>query len=132
MSAWANTVDQALQRHGTDSEKGLTTAQVTKLQAEFGPNKLDEEEGTPLWKLVLAQFDDLLVKILLGAATLSFVSVPPIRLLLVLEWLRALARPLLNRCQGLALSPLDAVDACRCSPSSRMARRQEAHSWSRS
>ena len=37
--------------------------------------QLDKEEGTPLWKLVLQQFDDLLVKILLGAATLSFVLV---------------------------------------------------------
>jgi hypothetical protein len=73
-SAWANTVEEALSRHGTDAEKGLTAAQVTKLRAEFGPNELDKEEGTPLWKLVLQQFDDLLVKILLGAATLSFVS----------------------------------------------------------
>jgi len=29
-----------------------------------------------LWRLVIAQFDDLLVKILLGAATLSVVSTP--------------------------------------------------------
>ena len=36
-------------------------------------NELAQEEATPLWKLVLAQFDDLLVKILLGAAVLSFV-----------------------------------------------------------
>ena len=43
------------------------------LTVQYGPNELDKEEGTPLWRLVLAQFDDLLVKILLGAATLSLV-----------------------------------------------------------
>ena len=44
----------------TDLSKGLTDAQVTKLRAEYGTNELDKEEGTPLWKLVLQQFDDLL------------------------------------------------------------------------
>lgn len=36
--------------------------------------ELPAEEGKPLWKLILEQFDDLLVKILLGAAMISFVS----------------------------------------------------------
>jgi len=37
---------------------------------------LPAEEGKPLWKLILEQFDDLLVKILLGAACISFVRFP--------------------------------------------------------
>jgi len=56
-----------------DAAQGLSDSEVEKRRAEYGTNELDKEEGTPLWKLVLAQFDDLLVKILLGAAVLSFV-----------------------------------------------------------
>jgi Ca2+ transporting ATPase len=33
---------------------------------------LPVEEGTPFWKLILKQFDDLLVKILIAAAIVSF------------------------------------------------------------
>jgi len=69
---WAAEVDKVLESHGVSVTKGLSSDQVTTLRAEFGPNELDKEEGTPLWKLVLQQFDDLLVKILLGAAMLSF------------------------------------------------------------
>ena len=36
--------------------------------------ELPAEEGKTLWQLVLEQFDDLLVKILLLAAIISFVS----------------------------------------------------------
>ncbi len=36
--------------------------------------ELPAEEGKKLWELILEQFDDLLVKILLLAAIISFVS----------------------------------------------------------
>ena len=38
-------------------------------------SELPAEEGKTLWQLVLEQFDDLLVKILLLAAVISFVSI---------------------------------------------------------
>ncbi|KAK3250133.1 calcium-transporting ATPase [Cymbomonas tetramitiformis] len=70
--AWAKSGDEVLKHHKTDFQNGLSTAQVEDKLARFGPNELAKEEGTPLWKLVLAQFDDSLVKILLLAAAVSF------------------------------------------------------------
>lgn len=61
-----------LKHFDVTEEKGLSAAAVEKQRAAFGFNELDKEESTPLWKLVLEQFDDALVKILLGAAAVSF------------------------------------------------------------
>lgn len=57
----------------TDLERGLSTDEATKRLAQFGRNELPEVPPTPWWKLVLEQFDDNLVKILLVAAAISFV-----------------------------------------------------------
>jgi len=57
----------------SDPEIGLDESQVKILHDKYGPNELPAEEGKPLWQLILAQFDDLLVKILLLAAIISFV-----------------------------------------------------------
>jgi len=54
-------------------ERGLSPDQVKKNLDKYGPNELPAEEGKTLWQLVLEQFDDLLVKILLLAAVISFV-----------------------------------------------------------
>ena len=43
-------------------------------EISFLISELPAEEGKSLWQLVLEQFDDLLVKILLLAAIISFVS----------------------------------------------------------
>mmetsp|Transcript_9814 Transcript_9814/g.26681 ORF Transcript_9814/g.26681 Transcript_9814/m.26681 type:complete len:1042 (-) Transcript_9814:320-3445(-) len=69
----AQTVAECLAAYGVTVERGLTDAQVAEQRRVHGPNELDKEDPTPLWKLVLAQFDDLLVKILLAAAMVSFV-----------------------------------------------------------
>jgi len=71
--AHAKRVDEVLSYFGVDPERGLTTEQVKKYQEKYGPNELPAEEGKSIWQLVLEQFDDLLVKILLLAAIISFV-----------------------------------------------------------
>jgi len=71
--AHAKTWEEVVNYFGTDPERGLSGDQVKKYQDKYGPNELPAEEGKSLWQLVLEQFDDLLVKILLLAAIISFV-----------------------------------------------------------
>uniref|UniRef100_A0A8C2GA75 Calcium-transporting ATPase n=1 Tax=Cyprinus carpio TaxID=7962 RepID=A0A8C2GA75_CYPCA len=52
---------------------GLAPDQVKKSQAKYGFNELPAEEGKSIWELVVEQFEDLLVRILLLAACISFV-----------------------------------------------------------
>ncbi|XP_030375737.1 calcium-transporting ATPase sarcoplasmic/endoplasmic reticulum type isoform X1 [Scaptodrosophila lebanonensis] len=69
----SKTVEQTLNFFGTDGERGLSVNQIKENQKKYGPNELPTEEGKSIWQLVLEQFDDLLVKILLLAAIISFV-----------------------------------------------------------
>ncbi|KAK8814337.1 hypothetical protein WA158_008199 [Blastocystis sp. Blastoise] len=65
--------DECVELLKTNKKLGLTEEEAKKRLEEYGRNELDEEPPTPLWKLVLAQFDDFLVKILLVSALLSFI-----------------------------------------------------------
>ncbi|XP_035199141.1 sarcoplasmic/endoplasmic reticulum calcium ATPase 3 isoform X1 [Oxyura jamaicensis] len=62
-----------LRRFGVAESCGLSPEQVRRSREKYGPNELPAEEGKSLWELVLEQFEDLLVRILLMAAFLSFI-----------------------------------------------------------
>jgi len=70
--AFHASVEGVLKDQKVDLTKGLSDEEVLKRRETFGSNELEHEEQTPLWKLVLEQFDDKLVQILLFAALLSF------------------------------------------------------------
>nr|CAG4651582.1 EOG090X00V6 [Triops cancriformis] len=70
---FSKTWEEVVDYFNVDADKGLTSEQVAKNQEKYGPNELPAEEGKALWQLILEQFDDLLVKILLLAAIISFV-----------------------------------------------------------
>lgn len=70
--AWSWSVDECLEEYGVKLEKGLSSNEIQKRREKYGWNELAKEKGKPLWKLVLEQFDDMLVKILLAAAFISF------------------------------------------------------------
>lgn len=68
-----SSVEDALAQFGVDEQHGLSDQQVFQNLQRFGKNALPEDPPTPLWKLVLEQFKDQLVIILLGSAAISFV-----------------------------------------------------------
>lgn len=71
--AYARSVSEVLDFFGVDPGRGLIDSQVIQHARLYGKNVLPEEKRTPFWKLVLKQFDDLLVKILIAAALVSFI-----------------------------------------------------------
>ncbi|XP_022768630.1 calcium-transporting ATPase 3, endoplasmic reticulum-type isoform X1 [Durio zibethinus] len=71
--AYVRSVSEVLDFFGVDSTKGLSDSQVLQHARLYGKNVLPEEERASFWKLVFKQFDDLLVKILIAAALVSFV-----------------------------------------------------------
>ena len=61
----------AVRRAGTHAGRGLSDAEATKRLARFGPNRLPEQEGASPLAILLKQFQDLMVLVLLGAALIS-------------------------------------------------------------
>ena len=64
-------VTEILETLGT-SEKGLSAEEAGKRLEEHGPNELTAEFRVPKWLIFLSQFKDLLVIVLIVAATISF------------------------------------------------------------
>uniref|UniRef100_F7AKX1 Calcium-transporting ATPase n=1 Tax=Equus caballus TaxID=9796 RepID=F7AKX1_HORSE len=67
-AAHSKTTEECLAYFGVSETAGLTPEQVKRHLEKYGPN------GKSLWELVVEQFEDLLVRILLLAACISFVS----------------------------------------------------------
>ena len=56
---------------GTDLKQGLSQAEAEKRLAEYGPNELEEQPPPTLWQMLLAQFDNFVVILLIVAAVIS-------------------------------------------------------------
>jgi magnesium-transporting ATPase (P-type) len=55
------------------SVNGLTDAEADQRIEKYGANELEEEEEQSLWEKIKESFEDLLARILLLAATISFI-----------------------------------------------------------
>ncbi|KAB5540768.1 hypothetical protein DKX38_013742 [Salix brachista] len=71
--AWAKEVKECEEKYGVNREFGLSSADVEKRLKIHGYNELEKHEGVSIFKLILDQFNDTLVRILLAAAIISFV-----------------------------------------------------------
>ncbi|KAL5490444.1 hypothetical protein ACEPAI_5277 [Sanghuangporus weigelae] len=72
-AAWTRSPEQVLEHFQVNPDSGLTSAHVEKNRQVYGKNELPEDPPTPLWELILEQFKDQLVLILLASALISFV-----------------------------------------------------------
>lgn len=73
--AWSKEIQECEKHFGVNRKFGLKSEDVAKRREEYGWNELEKHEGQSIWSLVLEQFNDTLVRILLAVAVISFVLV---------------------------------------------------------
>ncbi|KAF4387916.1 hypothetical protein F8388_005533 [Cannabis sativa] len=71
--AWAKDIGECEERFWVSVRSGLKTDEIEKRRKIHGWNELEKHEGQLIWRLVLDQFNDTLVRILLATAVISFV-----------------------------------------------------------
>ena len=74
MKEYLASTEDVLGELGSSEEAGLSADEAARRLAEVGPNKLDEEEKTPLWKRFFEQMADPMVIMLIVAAVISAVT----------------------------------------------------------
>ncbi|MEX2355804.1 MAG: cation-translocating P-type ATPase [Thermaerobacterales bacterium] len=65
------TAAQALRYWASDGASGLVSDEVERRRGHFGLNVFEEEPAVPAWKILAAQFRDMIVLILLAATLIS-------------------------------------------------------------
>lgn len=62
---------QVLEHLNVNGERGLSLEEAQERLLQHGPNKLAEDPPTPIWRMFLDQFSDLLVLMLIAASIFS-------------------------------------------------------------
>lgn len=70
-AAWHALPEAAALARLRSIDSGLTASEAAVRLASHGPNALPTARGTPLWRRFVAQFDNLLIYVLLGSALIS-------------------------------------------------------------
>ncbi|MGD8979667.1 MAG: cation-transporting P-type ATPase, partial [candidate division WOR-3 bacterium] len=69
---WAQTAEEMLHHLGVDKEQGLSSYEVKERQKEYGLNILKKTARKNAWIILINQFKNLIVLLLLAAAIVSF------------------------------------------------------------
>ncbi len=66
-------VDKALQLLDSDREAGLSSQQFQQRLQQYGPNELTESGGRSSWEILLDQFKNIMLLMLIAVAVVSAV-----------------------------------------------------------
>jgi P-type Ca2+ transporter type 2C len=74
LTAWHSLeIDQALEQLQSDRHKGLTSQQVSERLQQYGPNELEETGGRSTWTILIDQFKNIMLLMLIAVAIISAV-----------------------------------------------------------
>ena len=71
--AWGKDIQECEKHYRVNKKSGLSSVEVENRRKIYGYNELEKHEGQSIWSLILEQFNDTLVRILVVAAAISFV-----------------------------------------------------------
>ena len=74
MKEYLSSADEVLSELSSNGESGLSAAEASSRLSQYGPNELEKEEKTPLWKRFFEQMADPMVIMLIVAAVISAVT----------------------------------------------------------
>lgn len=70
-AAFQQTAEEVVAALGSDRQRGLSSQEARKRLEQEGPNELEAEAPVPAWRRFLAQFEDVLVILLIIATAIS-------------------------------------------------------------
>jgi len=65
------TADEVVKAFDVDTDKGLSTGEAKKRLEQYGPNEIPKAAGRTWWQRLLAQFNNVLIYVLIAAAVIT-------------------------------------------------------------
>ena len=77
MNWYKLSAEEVVKQIGVDPDTGLTNDEAKSRLEKYGPNELTEKDAISPWRILLNQFTELMVIILIIAAIVSVLSPQP-------------------------------------------------------